>query len=203
MRMGRLEITGGFFLLLAWLNYLDRQLILPMAAVSCMLHELGHYLVIRLVGGNIKLIRLTAIGAEMAVARPLNYWQEGLAALAGPVVNIVLALVFCTWSWGASFAGLNLVLALFNLIPVGRLDGGRALNCLLSLLVGPWCAQRVGEKLDLFFAVLTLGAGAWIASNGKNFTLLLVALWLLGGAIKQNHRNYRKKACQHRRKPVQ
>lgn len=203
MRIGHLEVTGGFFLLLAWLNYLDRQLIVPMAAVACMLHELGHYLVIRLVGGNVRLIRLTAIGAEMVVARPLNYWQEGIAALAGPAVNLVLALVFCSWTWGAGFAGLNLVLALFNLIPVGRLDGGRALHCLLALLAGPGCAQRAGEKLDLIFASLALGAGVWLAGSGKNFTLFLVAMWLLGGVAKQNNWNYRKKTCQRIRKPVQ
>ena len=203
MRIGRLEVTGGFFLLLAWLNYLDRQLILPMAAVACILHELGHYLAIRLVGGTIKYIRLTAFGAEMAVSRPLNYWQEGLAALAGPVVNIMLALVFCSWTWGAGFAGLNLVLALFNLIPVGRLDGGRVLNCLLALLIGPAYAQRVGEKLDWIFVSLALGAGVWLAASGKNFTLLLIALWLVSGLTKQNNWNYRKRACQRIRKPVQ
>lgn len=203
MRIGRVEVTGGFLLLLAWLNYLDQQLILPMAAVACILHELGHYLAIRLVRGTIKYVRLTAIGAEMAVARPLNYWQEGLAALAGPAVNIILALVFCSWSWGAGFAGLNLVLALFNLIPVGRLDGGRTLNCLLALLAGPEYAQRAGEKLDLIFASLVLGAGVWLAVSGKNFTLFMVAIWLLGGVIKQNNWNYRKKACQRIRKPVQ
>ena len=82
MKIGRLEVTGGFLLLLAWLNYLDRQAVIPLAIVACTLHELGHYAAIRAMGGNIKLIRLTAIGAEMLFSTPMNYWQEGVATLA-------------------------------------------------------------------------------------------------------------------------
>ena len=203
MRIGKLEVTGGFFLLLAWLNYLDRQLLLPMAAAACVLHELGHYLAIRMMGRDIKLIRLTAVGAEMAVDFPLSYWQEGIAALAGPAVNAALALVFCSWTWGVDFAGLNLVLALFNLLPVGGLDGARVLTCMLALLAGPEWAQRAGERLGLLLAALILGVGLLLAGGGGNFTLLLVAFWLAGAAIKQNHGNWGKRACQRMRKPVQ
>ena len=35
MRFGRVEISGGFFLLAAWLNYLDPAFLVPMAAVAC------------------------------------------------------------------------------------------------------------------------------------------------------------------------
>ena len=99
-----MEATAGFFLLVAWMNYWDSQCLVPEALLACALHELGHYGVIRLLGRDVKLVRLTAIGAEMAVDRPLDYWQEGLAALAGPAVNLLLALVFCGWSRGQTFA---------------------------------------------------------------------------------------------------
>lgn len=42
IRLGRIEMTGGFLLLLAWLNYLDREFLLPMALAACGAHELGH-----------------------------------------------------------------------------------------------------------------------------------------------------------------
>lgn len=109
-----MEATGGFFLLAAWLNYLDRDRIVPLVMAACLLHELGHYLAIRLLGGDVKLIRLTAVGAEMVLSRPLSYGREGAAALAGPLVNLMLAALFCRWSWGQLFAGLNLVLGLLQ-----------------------------------------------------------------------------------------
>ena len=41
MRLGRVEVTGGFLLLTAWLNYLDRQGVVPLALLVCALHELS------------------------------------------------------------------------------------------------------------------------------------------------------------------
>src|SRR5699024_11449847 len=105
MGLGRVEASGGFFLLLAWMNYLDRQCLVPMALLACLLHELGHYVAITWLGGGVKLIRLTAVGAEMVLDRPLGYWQEGVAALAGPGGNLALALLFCALPGGAVFAG--------------------------------------------------------------------------------------------------
>jgi len=204
MRLGRVEVTGGFLLLLAWLNYLDRSLLIPTALVACVLHEVGHIAVIRLLGGAIKEIHLTAVGAELVLARPLGYWQEGLSALAGPVANLLLALICCNSPDGLTFSGLNLALALFNLLPVGRLDGGRALYCTLSLLFSPEVADQTGTWLDGLCTAGVLAAGLLLAVFRGNITLLLVAFWLLTALWKQNiYRLPRNKACQRGGKKVQ
>ena len=179
MKLGNLEATGGFFLLLAWLNYLDRQMILPLALVACVCHELGHYLAIDRMGGNIKKIRLTAVGAEMIFARSLSYWQEGLAALAGPAVNLLLACLFSRWEQGALFSGLNLILGCFNLMPIGCLDGGRALHCAFCLISGPDTAQRFRRSLSRVFTSILFAGGILRLKGGGNVTLLCVALWLV------------------------
>lgn len=183
-----MEATAGFFLLLAWLNYLDRQALVPMALAACALHELGHYGTILALGGDIKLIRLTAVGAEMVLSRPMGYFQEGLAALAGPGVNLLLAAAACRWEGGLTFSGINLVLGCFNLLPLGRLDGGRALRCTLSLAAGPEAARLAGEWLDRLGTALLLGAGLGLAGAGGNLTLLLVALWLWMCLFQQKKR---------------
>lgn len=204
MRLGRVEATGGFFLLLAWLNYLDTQGLVPMAMTACALHELGHFLTLRRLGGRVRLIRLTAAGAEMVLSRPLGYWQEGLTALAGPGVNLLLALLFCAWPGGTVFAGLNLVLACFNMLPAGRLDGGRALYCTLALLAGPEWAGRIGRCLDGIWAAVLLVCGALLARFGGNITLLLVSLWLLTAALPEKYWDQnRNRTCHRRRKKVQ
>lgn len=176
IQLGKVEMTGGFLLLAAWLNYLDRNFLLPIAALSCGVHELGHYMTIRILGGDIKRIRLTAIGAEMVLRLPLGYWQEGLSALAGPGTNLLLALTCCERG-GFAFAGLNLTLACFNLLPVGRLDGGRALYCTLALLTGPDTAARTVGILGWICTLGLLTAGLTAGIRG-NLTLLLAAVWL-------------------------
>lgn len=202
MRLGRVEVTGGFLLLLAWLNYMDRSFLVPMALTACGAHELGHIAAIWLLGGAIKEIHLTAIGAELVLARPLAYWQEGLSALAGPGVNLLLALVCCRFT--LTFAGVNLALALFNLLPVGRLDGGRAVCCTLALLTGPGTADRVGRWLDCLCTAAVMVAGLLLALRDGNITLLLAAFWLLAVFLRQNiYRFPGNKTCQRGGKKVQ
>lgn len=202
MRTGRVEVTGGFFLLLAWLNYLDSRGVVPLAMAACACHELGHYAVLRQLGGQVRGVRLTAVGAEMVLRCPMGYWQEGLTALAGPGVNLLLALIFCSWPGGAVFAGLNLVLACFNMMPVGRLDGGRALYCTLALLAGPEWAGRIVRRLDLLGTAALLAGGAVLFKRGGNITLLLVALWLAAAVAQNYSAGKRNRACHRGRKQV-
>ena len=77
MRLGRVEVTGGFLLLTAWLNYLDRQGVVPLALLACALHELGHWAALRALGARVRRVRLTAVGAEMEVDRGLSYGGGG------------------------------------------------------------------------------------------------------------------------------
>ena len=178
MRWGRVEVTWGFCLMAAWINYLDRQGIFLLALAACALHELGHYMAIFCLGGNIKMFRLTAIGAEIDLDAPMNYCREGLAALAGPGVNLLTALLFCKWHWGRTFSGLSLVLGCFNLLPVSVMDGGRAMACTISLLAGPELSNKVGRVMDLSCSAAMLVCGLLLAGSRGNFTMLVVALWL-------------------------
>lgn len=204
MRLGNIEVTGGFLLLLAWLNYLDQNFFIPMALLSCAAHELGHIAVLHMLGREIKVIRLTAIGAELVVSQSTGYWQEGISALAGPGINLFLALLCCSFTKGLTFAGLNLALALFNLLPIGRLDGGRALHCTLALLAGPRLADWVRDWLDCLCTAGMLAMGFLLALFGGNITLLLVAFWFLAVFLRQNiYTFHRNKACQRSRKKVQ
>ena len=199
MRLGRVEVTGGFLLLTAWLNYLDRQGVVPLALLVCALHELGHWAALRALGARVRRVRLTAVGAEMEVDRTLSYGGELLAALAGPGANLALALAFSPLTGGGLFAGLNLALGCFNLLPVGRLDGGRALHCLLSMSIGP-AAEEAEAVLDRVLIAFLLALGVLLIGWGGSFTLLLVALWLL--AKEKEGKKGRNRSCQGLQKRV-
>ncbi len=181
MRWGKVEVTGGFLLVMAWLNYVDTQGLLPRALCAAAAHELGHWAVIRLLGGQVRCLRLSTVGAGMVLERSLSYGRECFCALAGPAVNLLLAVCFSrgTGEWALVFAGLNLALALFNLLPLPALDGGRALLCAACLLTDPGVAQGVClwvERAGL--TLLCLLGGACLCWGG-GVTLPLCALWLL------------------------
>lgn len=129
----------------------------------------------------------------MVLCRPMGYGQEMVAALAGPGVNLLLAVLCCRWSWGTLFAGLNLALGCFNLLPVGRLDGGRFLHGLLAVFCGLNVAEQIGALLDGCLVGSLLLAGALLAWKNGNITLLSVGLWLLAVFSKGKKRGNR--AC--------
>ena len=139
-----------------------------MAFCACALHELGHWLVIRALGGRVTALRITCVGAEMRLSArcPLGCWQQIAAALAGPAVNLLAARMAAGLGTEGAycFAGLNLALAAFNLLPAVQLDGGRILWCILALLTS--------EEL-------VLGALLLLWQGRGNLTLLITAVWLL------------------------
>ena len=184
LRWKRVEISAGALLLGAALYYWDEQGVLLMAFCACALHELGHWLVIRALGGRVTALRITCVGAEMRLSArcPLGCWQQIAAALAGPAVNLLAARMAAGLGTEGAycFAGLNLALAAFNLLPAVQLDGGRILWCILALLTSEERAERLLRVLSSALAVgLVLGALLLLWQGRGNLTLLITALWLL------------------------
>lgn len=168
----------------AVLIYLDGQGLVLRGALACVLHEAGHWAAIAFLGGRVRALRLTAVGAEMELdpCRPLSYGRELAAALAGPLVNLLLAGISVRKDWYL-FAGMNLCFGLLNLLPICPLDGGRALSCILNVR-WPQAADTVVQMISAVFAGALLGLG-WAAWRGwGNLTLLCTAVWLLVGAFK-------------------
>lgn len=181
MRWGKLEISGGFLLVVALCNYLDHQGMILLALLSCVLHELGHYFAMIRLGGRLRRIRLSAVGAEMIIDGDLSYGKELVVALAGPFCNLAVALFSCQWVSLECFAGLNLALACFNLLPVARLDGGRILHCILASVFGEGCATEIGRIFDYIFSGIVVLLGAISIWFGGGFTLFLIGIWLCIG----------------------
>ena len=121
------------------------------AAVAAAVHELGHVAAVKALGGRVASLRLTGVGAVIRPQRPrlFSYWEECLVALAGPAASFLLALGAA--AWGRHFgggdayllAGVSLAFGVFNLLPVGPLDGGRILRALTNRWAGPDAGEKV------------------------------------------------------------
>ncbi|MEO7175056.1 MAG: site-2 protease family protein [Saprospiraceae bacterium] len=166
------------FTITATLYYLLFTLVLFLCVV---LHEFGHALSARKYGVKTKDIILSPIGG---VARLMNLpekpIQEFVIALAGPLVNVVIALLigiylfffhaqgFQLYEGDNSFFDypgnflpllfrLNIILVFFNMIPAFPMDGGRVLRAALSIRWSRYQATRVaaiiGQILALGFVI--------------------------------------------------
>jgi Zn-dependent protease len=143
------------------------------------LHELGHSLVAQRFGVGVREIVLLPIGGvARLLSEPKKPLHELLIAIAGPLVNALIALgLFLVLRVSPlelldlgelrkhalappSMHGLlfvllqgNIVLALFNMIPALPMDGGRVLRALLSFFVGQVRATNVAAGLAQVLAV--------------------------------------------------
>lgn len=118
-----------------------------------LLHEFGHALACRQVGGQASLIVLWPLGGVAYVSPPSRPGATLWSIAAGPLVNVVLVLVFSglvavatqqgSGGWWPDIAlflrtlwVINLAILVFNLLPVYPLDGGQILRSLLWFGIG-------------------------------------------------------------------
>ena len=141
----RVFVSGGFVLLTAWFALVNGWQLLAVILSAALLHELGHLLVLGLLGGRVRALRISVFGAELVTsAGCLSYPGELAATLAGPAVNLLCGFVLAPLgAWTA--AGAHLALGIFNLLPVRPLDGGRALELAVSWRWDPEAGDRIAR----------------------------------------------------------
>ncbi|MBA2691292.1 MAG: site-2 protease family protein [Rubrobacter sp.] len=206
------KVHWTFFLLLLFFGFLAYQqtgeavaaLItsgIILALFFCvLLHEYGHSLMAQRLGIEIQDITLLPIGGLARMkSMPERPMDEVKIAIAGPVVNVVLAPMFFgvalllggslsggvnlisgVDSFGQFFAYLaliNVILAVFNLIPAFPMDGGRVLRGLLAARVGPIRATDIAAAVGQAAAV-----GFFLVGLLVNPLLALVAVFIFFGA---------------------
>lgn len=190
-----LELGGGAAILWGLLLYLDKSGVVGPILLFCFCHELGHAWAVKAQGGKIACLRLTWAGAQIQLsgARVLPPGRMLLATLAGPGVNLLLAAgcgILVRRGMGGRlylYAGLNLGLALFNLLPARWLDGGKLLECLLTL----WGRGEMAETLlglcSKGVAALLLVTGSYLfwESGGQISTVLLSGVWMTVAALRE------------------
>ena len=107
---GRFSVTWGFGAMLLVAGLAGAGSVMPLVALSAVCHELGHLAGLRLAGAAVESFRLTAFGAEIrADTRYLPYGREILCTLAGPAVNLLLALVLARTAGDYILAGAHSV----------------------------------------------------------------------------------------------
>ena len=90
----RIQVTGGFWLLILWFGYINGPWVLGAVLTAAVAHEAGHWMVLRLLGIRLTTLKLSVFGAELYAPREtLGYGGELAAILAGPAVNLVTGLV--------------------------------------------------------------------------------------------------------------
>ncbi len=147
-----------------------------------LLHEFGHVFACRWVGGTADRVILWPLGGLAVVSPPPRPGAQAVMTLAGPLVNLILAPVLIALAFAlapatddaprtdeemfvTSLAWFNLIVLVFNLLPLFPLDGGRLLHALLwrwlGRSTGLAVAAGVGVLGGACLCALALGTGEW------------------------------------------
>lgn len=173
----RLEISGGFLLLMSLTGFLCGREALCAAALAAAAHELGHLALILRQGNLPRRLTLDISGACLRCFGPEPCArQELLRAMAGPGTGLLLWLLLRGNAIGflRSVSEMSLMLSLVNLLPAPGLDGGRVLGCLLPGLMAAGQWERLSGILGSLSVLLTAALGILHSPQ-----LFLYGLWLL------------------------
>ncbi len=205
-------IHWTFKLILGWmflssmffhgLGYAIASTTLMLVAFACIyLHELGHALTARRYGIRTLDITMLPIGG---VARLEKMPDEPLAefwiAVAGPAVNVVIALLIGAWltltgvpdtslnqpadilqqEFLLQLLVINIGFVLFNLLPAFPMDGGRVLRSLLQLRTNRLEATRIAARVSRYFAFAMIVVGIFFS-----WTLPIIGIFVLIGSSQE------------------
>lgn len=188
MKRCRVVISVYFAVIMACILVLDQTGLAGLALICAALHETGHFIALRAFRAPIEEINFKTFGVSIKLSKNcrLDYRQEIIVALAGCVSNLIFCLMACLFCEAGililqmqAMAVMNLCLCVFNLLPIGPLDGGRALEAALCAKVQPNTARRVVTAVSVVFTVPLAFLGVYILLvSGYNFSLLLAAAYL-------------------------
>lgn len=178
--------------------------------VFTLLHEIGHLLMGILLGFKIKQINIMPVGFSIAFEtnivdynkkiKKANYFiiKKLIIAISGPLINVIVCIIclLCNKLFTQRYAEIiiytNILIALFNLIPIYPLDGGRIVKYILQLF---YSKRRVYNYTHLItkitICILTIMCSIWILYiHNIAFFITLAYLWYL---VRKEEKYYKNK----------
>ena len=159
MAIGNLILSGDSQTLLFWL----------LIWAAAIVHTLGHFIVAKLLGEPVELIRLYPVFSIFRLGIPAaSIRNDILITAAGPLANLALAAVLWKASaepqpWQQELVRNNLIYGIITLLPLYPMDGSRLLRLIFNALFG---FDRSIEYSNFIGQAVTAGAVIWCFYNG-------------------------------------
>lgn len=155
------------------------------------IHEMAHTIVGLILKLKPKTLEIQPFGVGIIFESFENSERNKIIiALAGPITNILIALIFIfiKIKVQTTIVYVNILLAMFNLIPIYPIDGGRIIKAILTTKKGKEKAETAINKVsNITLIIITLLSSILILVY-KNIGLFIIIIYLWILVMKENKR---------------
>lgn len=151
-----------------------------------LMHELSHILVALILKVDVKEIELLPIGINAKYENKISLVRELIISLAGPIASILFAIGF----ENEVFVFMNICIAVFNLIPIYPLDGGRIVQSTLKIMFGECVGKKISYTITKFFLIILSLLSLFFVAYAQNYYFIILTIYVLCIAkeeVKKEH----------------
>ena len=190
------------------LFYLTKQIELyATIMVLCVIHELGHVVMGIIMGLKIEKIEIMPLGLSVSFKVDIDDYNKKIKkgnilqfkkiaiAAAGPLTNFVMLLIVLNTNINLKIvsneilAYANILIMLFNLLPIYPLDGGRILKEFIHIFEGSIKSKIYIRKVSKVFIILITMIGSISVMYLKNVAIFFIIIYLWVVVMKENRKN--------------
>lgn len=187
------------------LFYLTKQIeIYATIMILCVIHELGHVVMGLIMGLKIEKIEIMPLGLSVSFKIDIDDYNKKIRkgnilqlkkiaiAAAGPLTNFILLLLVVNTNISFKvvsneiLAYANILIMLFNLLPIYPLDGGRILKEIISIFEGSIKSKMYIRKISKIVIILITMIGSIGILYLKNVAIFISIIYLWIVVIKEN-----------------
>lgn len=170
-----LKIHMTLFIALFYNLFVLKKRIFFIAYMFIIMHELSHMIMALIVGVDIDEIVLLPFGASAKYSGNITLIKEFLIAIAGPITTLFFSILY----HNNTYTMVNILIFLFNMIPIYPMDGGRILKVFFALIFKKKVAEKISLYSDIVMIILLVFLATFLLFQYNNPSLLIMSIYIL------------------------